>query len=348
MTKCQFSFVILLEKYLSLMKLNLIAYMTMCVLAACSAKTGDNTAANTVDSADSTSVADSPVFNADSAFTHIKTQTDFGPRVSGTEGNRKCREWIASKMRQYGADTVIMQSADLKAFNNDRFTAVNVFARLNTAADARILLIAHYDTRPWADEDPDPANRDKPIPGANDGGSGVAVLIEIARQISLEKPDVGVDLLFVDAEDYGNSGSPDESSWALGTQYWVKHMPYDRKQLPRFGILLDIVGGLNAKFYREYHSELYASHINTKVWTTARACGFASRFVNEKYGAVTDDHIHINAAGIPCINIIECNNPATGSFPPTWHTLADDINSIDRESLRAVGTTVINVIRNEK
>ena len=320
----------------------------MCVLSACSAKSGEANAASNNPLGDSTSVAAKPVFDADSAWMFVKKQTDFGPRVSGSEGNRLCREWIIAKLHQFGADTVTTQSAPLTAFNGDKFTAVNIFAQYNKTADSRILLLAHYDTRPWADEDPDPANHDKPIPGANDGGSGVAVLLEIARQLGMESPTVGVDLLFVDAEDYGNSGGVDENSWALGTQYWVNHLPYDHNSLPRFGILLDIVGGLNAKFYREYHSEKYASRINTKVWTAARACGFTSRFVNEQYGAVTDDHIHINAAGIPCIDIIECNNPATGSFPPTWHTLADDINSIDRESLRAVSTTVINVIRNEK
>ncbi|MBO7382092.1 MAG: M28 family peptidase [Muribaculaceae bacterium] len=313
---------------------------------ACTSQAG-STADNQGPTADTVS-ADRPTFDADSAFAYVKAQTDFGPRVAGSEGNRQCREWIAAKLRQFGADTVEMQAADLSAFNGDKFKAVNIFARFNKSATKRILLLAHYDTRPWADEDPDPANHTKPIPGANDGGSGVAVMLEVARQLSITPVEIGVDMLFVDAEDYGDSHSGDESSWALGTQYWVNHMPYDKNELPAFGILLDIVGGVNAKFYREYHSELYARAINTKVWTAARSCGFGQQFVNSQAGAVTDDHIHINRAGIPCIDIIECNNPSTGSFPPTWHTLADDINSIDRQSLLSVGSTVMQVIRNEK
>lgn len=314
---------------------------------ACTSQAGSNNGGNATP-ADTVAAQNGATFDADSAFSFIEAQLAFGPRVAGTEDNTRCREWIVAKLRQFGADTVVTQSARLKAFNGDSFTAVNVFAQINKSAAKRILLLAHYDTRPWADEDPNPDNRTTPIPGANDGGSGVAVMLEVARQLSAEPAEIGVDMLFVDAEDYGDSSGSNENSWALGTQHWAKNMPYDRQNLPKFGILLDIVGGVGAKFYREYHSDLYARAINTKVWTAARACGFGQTFVNSQAGAVTDDHIHINQAGIPCIDIIECNNPSTGSFPPTWHTLADDITSIDRRSLLAVGTTVMQVIRNEK
>lgn len=286
-------------------------------------------------------------FNADSAYNYIKAQVDCGPRVPGTDAHRRCAAMLVEMLKNCGADTVLEQKTVVTAFNGDKLPINNILARYNTENPKRILLVAHWDTRPWADAEKDASKHSMPIPGANDGGSGVGVLLEIARNFGEKLPSVGVDILLTDAEDYGQAGGSDES-WCLGTQYWVRNMPYQTSNLPVYGILLDIVGGLDAHFCREYFSDYYASAINDKVWAAAAAAGYASRFVNSSEGAVTDDHIYINKAGIPCIDIIECANQATGSFPPTWHTLSDDMKSIDRTTLKAVGQTVINVIYNER
>jgi hypothetical protein len=174
----------------------------------------------------------------------------------------------------------------------------------------------------------------------------VGVLLEIARQIGHKAPAIGVDILLCDAED---SGSHDiDESWAIGTKYWTANMPYAKGVLPEYGILLDMVGGRGAKFHREYFSQNYASNIVDKVWNTAAAVGESDRFVNAIGGAITDDHLSVNEAGIPCIDIIECYNEQTGAFNPTWHTTADNLDNIDPAVLHATGLTVINVIYNEK
>lgn len=326
------------------MKIQILALLIMSLIAtACNAGSAnaDNRTAEQV-------VAVSyPQFNADSAYNFVETQVNFGPRVPGTSGHKKCAQWIVGQLNNFNADTIIEQPATLTAFNGDRLPIINIFAQYNKNATKRILLLAHWDTRPWADAETDPAKHNTPIPGANDGGSGVGVLLEIARNLSHKMPTIGVDLLFTDAEDYGDTGG-DDNSWCLGTQYWIKNMPYDATNRPMYGILLDIVGGLDARFYREGFSDYLAPHIVNKVWATANAAGYSNIFINSQRGAVTDDHVYINNSGIPCIDIIECANPATGSFPSTWHTLNDDMKSIDRNSLKAVGQTVINTIYNEK
>lgn len=314
------------------------------IAAGCNASSTQKGNADTVTANDSPVM---PVFNADSAYNHIGVQVAMGPRVPGTDGHRRCAQYLTGQLHRYKADTVISQYTTVTAFNGDRLPIVNILAQYNRHLTRRILLLAHWDTRPWADAETDASKASIPIPGANDGGSGVGILLEIARQLSQKAPSVGVDILFTDAEDYGDSGG-DDSSWCLGTQYWVKNMPYNSDNKPMYGILLDIVGGIDARFYREGYSDYLAPHVVNKVWANANAAGYSDIFINTSRGAVTDDHVHINAASIPCIDIIECANPATGSFPPTWHTLDDDMKSIDRNSLRAVGQTVLNTIYNEK
>lgn len=289
-------------------------------------------------------------FNADTAYNYVRQQVMFGPRVPGTDAHRRCAEWIASTLAASGADTIIVQNAQLSAFNGDELPITNIMAMYNPEANDRVLLAAHYDTRPWADNADNEADRARPIPGANDGGSGVAVLLEIARQLGQNNPQIGVDLLFVDAEDYGNSEGfgMNEETWCLGTQYWASHMPYTQSNRPRFGIVLDMVGGTNARFHREYYSDRAAKAIVDKVWGEAARSGLSSVFVNELGGSLIDDHIFINRAGIPCIDIVECNNALTRTFPATWHTHHDDIAAIDINSLRAAGQTVVNVIFAEK
>lgn len=288
-------------------------------------------------------------FNGDTAYSYIKKQLAFGPRVTGSEGNRLCRDFIINTLKRHGASSISVQTGEVVTFTKERLPIANIMASYSPENKDRILLVAHYDTRPWADCDINEENRLKPIPGANDGASGVATLLEIARALNTAKPRVGVDLLFVDAEDYGQASgfSTHDDSWCLGTQYWVKNMPYTPDSVPRYGILLDMVGGLNAKFHREYFSDRYASRIVDKVWSMASRSGYADHFINKTGGSVVDDHIFLSEAGIPTIDIIESKNDMTGTFPPTWHTMDDDIKNIDKSSLSAVGQTVLNTIYNE-
>lgn len=289
-------------------------------------------------------------FDADSAYLYVSEQVDMGPRVPGTAGHAECADYIVSQLRRFGADDIIEQELTARNYLGTTLALTNIMGRYNPGCNDRVLLVAHWDTRPWADADPDIDNRNKSVPGANDGGSGTAVLLEIARQLGQKQPRIGVDLLFVDGEDSGNSSSwgSNEETWCLGTQYWVKNMPYTPESMPRYGILLDMVGGRDAKFYREYLSQNSAGAVNDKVWSNAASAGYGSRFPNGVRGGITDDHVFINRAGIPCIDIIECSHPETGSFSPVWHTVADDMKNIDRATLKAVGQTVLNTIYNEK
>lgn len=284
--------------------------------------------------------------NPDSLFAFVKMQTDFGPRNPGSEAHSLCGDLIVGRLQSLGVDSVIEQKAPVRTADGKAFTARNILGMINPSAGERILLLAHYDTRPTADNDPSPSLRRTPISGANDGGSGVAVLMEIARLLGGSCPDsLGVDLLFVDMEDSGVNGvDGSDDTWCLGTQQWVKNMPYNAANKPRFGILFDMVGGRDAKFHREYFSDRSAAGVVNRVWATARESGFAHRFVNSAGGAVVDDHIHINAVGIPCIDIIESVNEHTGSFNPTWHTTSDNIDNIDAETMRVVTQTALNTL----
>lgn len=289
-------------------------------------------------------------FRADSAFKHIERQVAFGPRVPGTEGHKACREYILETLREYAADSIITQDVEAEAFNGDKLPITNIMAQFNPENDRRILLVAHWDTRPWADNEATDSLRNEPIPGANDGASGVGVLLEIARNFQLRDPEIGVDILFVDAEDYGKTSTFEEETetWALGTQYFVEHMPYTHKNRPIYGILLDMVGGRDARFHQEMYSLRNARAVTNKVWEEASNLGLENTFIKSPGGAVTDDHIFLNRAGIPTTDIIETINVQTSNFPPTWHTHSDDISNIDRKSLEAVGRTVLNVVYKEK
>lgn len=289
-------------------------------------------------------------FNVDSAYAFVARQVAFGPRVPGTPAHEQCGAYLAEKLRSFGADTVIEQRATVTAFNGDVLPINNIFASFNSQATNTVLLVAHWDTRPWANMEASITDRTKPILGANDGASGVGVLLEIARNLSIKMPECGVDILLVDAEDYGSSDgfTNNDRSWCLGSQYWVKNMPYSSVNRPTYGILLDMVGGIDAKFHREHFSHNNAKMPTVKVWGEASVLGYDGVFINKVGGAVVDDHVFITEAGIPTTDIIENINDVTGTFPATWHTLDDNMNNISKSSLDAVGKTVLNVIYKEK
>ena len=298
-----------------------------------------------------------PVFNADSAYAFTKAQCDFGPRNMNSRGHDLCGEWIVNKFREYGCK-VTTQRVNLTGYDGTTLRSCNIMASINPEATTRILLCAHWDSRPWADNDPDQSNWKKPIIAANDAASGVAVMLELARIINNGKaekalrPQLGVDFVCFDAEDWGTpqwADVPDDAdSWALGAQYWSKNQPQGYEA--RYGILLDMVGGVGAQFFQEGISLQYAPEIVKKVWRSAREVGFGSYFPKRMGGMVTDDHVPVNRyAKIPTIDIIpfypDCKQ---SGFGPTWHTLADNMENIDRNTLRAVGQTLVQVIYKEQ
>ena len=298
-----------------------------------------------------------PSFNADSAYAFTKAQCDFGPRDMNSRGHDLCGEWIISKFKEYGCK-VTTQTATLAGYDGTKLRSRNIMASINPEATTRILLCAHWDSRPWADNDPDSANWRKPILAANDAASGVAVMLELARIIGKSKDEkafnkqLGIDFVCFDAEDWGTPQWADVAdnadSWALGAQYWSKNLPQGYEA--RYGILLDMVGGVGAKFYREGMSMQYAPEIVKKLWRAAREVGFGSYFPKEDGGVIIDDHVPVNQfAKIPTIDIIpyyaDCQQ---SSFGPTWHTLADNMENIDKNTLKAVGQTLVQVIYKEK
>lgn len=291
-------------------------------------------------------VVEVPAFNADSAYGYIEKQLSFGPRVPNSTAHRECGDWLVKTLKQY-TPTVIEQKANLKAFDGTILNSRNIIASFNPESTSRVLLCSHWDSRPWADHDPDPANHKKPVPAANDGASGVGVLLELARQMHLKDPGLGVDIIFFDAEDYGEPRDEQgtyENSWCLGSQYWAAN-PHTPGYNARFGILLDMVGSKDAIFTQEQFSMYYAPNIVRKVWGTAERLGYKHLFTNEKCGPITDDHYYINEIlRIPTIDIIDYKDDRDKGFFKYWHTVKDDMDNISKETLKAVGHTVTTVV----
>jgi len=286
-----------------------------------------------------------PDFDADSAFYFVERQMAFGPRVPGTRAHAECARWIEQTVSRF-ADEVIVQRFTARIWNGDLKNGVNIIASFYPERQQRILLGAHWDSRAVADHDPDPANWHKPTPGANDGGSCAGVLLEIARQLSINRPNIGIDLIFFDLEDQGTPhfeqrSLRDEYTWALGAQHWA-HNPHRPNYRANYGILICMVGASNPRFGREGFSMQYAPDVMERVWRTARGMGFGHAFVNEPSGHIINDHLFVNRyAGIPMINIIDhCLRRPTGFFTQ-WHTIHDDMSIIDRNTLRMVGQVVL-------
>ena len=292
-----------------------------------------------------------PVFSADSAYKFCQEQCDFGPRTMNSEAHERCGEWIADKFRQYGLE-VTLQRADLYGYDGTKLKSTNIIASYKPEQASRVLVCAHWDSRPWADNDPDEANHHKPVLAANDGASGVAVMLEVARQI--DSLQIGVDFICFDAEDWGapqwvDGDDVEGYDWALGAHHWSENL-HREGYTARYGILLDMVGGQGAQFYQERFSLDYASDVVRRVWTAAEVVGYSSYFPKREGGMITDDHVPVNQkAKIPCIDIIpyypDCQ---ASSFGPTWHTVNDNMQHIDKNTLQAVGQTLVQVLFSEK
>jgi hypothetical protein len=295
-------------------------------------------------------VVEVPSFNADSAYDFIAKQVAFGPRVPNSKEHEACGDYLINTLTTF-CDTVIVQEAALTAFDGTILNSKNIIASFKPERAKRVMLCAHWDTRPFADQDE--INKNTPIEGANDGGSGVGVLLEMARQFSIQKPDVGVDIILFDAEDYGQ---PEESehprmdhSYCLGSQYWSQNL-HKPNYFAKYGILLDMVGGKNAVFTQEQVSVHYAPQVLQKVWNTAANLGYGGQFLFQKTNPVTDDHLYINSFAqgrVPTIDIIEHDASSKSKFYKHWHTHEDKLEHIDKNTLKAVGQTVMHVVYNE-
>lgn len=284
----------------------------------------------------------SVTFNKDSAYQYVAEQVAFGPRVPGTAAHQQTLQYLVNKLSEF-CDTAYAMPGIHTDFYGKQHSIYNVMGRFNPKSKKRIVLAAHWDTRPQSDEDP--VIKDKPADGANDGASGVGILIEIARQLKSLKPTQGVDIIFFDAEDGGESGGrPD--SWCLGSQYWSSKA-IDNGYSANAGILLDLVGAKNATFAFEGYSTEFNQNLMLEVWKTGQRLGYGSYFINNTGNMITDDHVYMTKfGGIPTIDIIHYDLKTSNQFPDHWHRQTDNMDAIDRNTLNAVGHTVLQVVMN--
>jgi len=343
-----------LYKNKTIMKRNtfLSTIVVVALLALLSACGGNSSKNSKVEKAKSKKkVVDVPRFNSDSAYKYVAEQCAFGPRVPGSEAANLCADYLENTLERF-ADTVYVQEFKARAYNDKILDGKNIIASFGKEKKSRVFLSAHWDSRPYADHDPDVANHNVPIDGANDGASGVGVLLEMARLFAEKSPSIGVDIVLFDVEDYGppqdNQRKDGADFWGLGSQYWAKN-PHVFGYNAYFGILLDMVGDANARFPMEEISLYYAPHVVKKVWATAERLGYGNYFVKDNAGAITDDHYYVNTiAGIPTIDIIHIEDATKGgSFVSYWHTINDNIDNIDKNTLGVVGETVTQVVYEE-
>ncbi|RME18750.1 MAG: M28 family peptidase [Bacteroidetes bacterium] len=279
-----------------------------------------------------------PVFNADSCYFFVRHQVELGPRNPGSKAHKQCVEWLAKFFERNGLQ-VELQKFPAVTFDNKQWTGINIIAKYKPEIKNRILLCAHYDTRPFADRDEE-KNKNTPILGANDGASGVGVIMSIVQAIR-QNPlqNVGIDIVLFDLEDYGTPGGESET-WCLGSQYWAKNFSVTSVK-PQEGILLDMVGDTNAVFPKEGLSVRYHPVLVHDIWSIAEKAGFSNYFINQSTNEITDDHLFINTiANIPCINIIHYY-PQKSDFFEHHHKVSDDMRNISKSTLKAVGQTLL-------
>lgn len=281
-----------------------------------------------------------PKFNADRAFEYVAAQVAFGPRVPGTDAHKKTKEYLVAEFKKY-ADAVEEQDFTYPGYEGVTLNLTNIIARFNPMSPNRIFFCAHWDSRPRADQDPDASKHSQAIPGANDGGSGVGILLEMARVLKEQKPDYGVDFILFDGEDYGKQSELD--LYCLGSKYFAaKSTSYS----PAFGVLLDLVGDKDAVFKLEQNSMQFAPEVMTMVWQIASDAG-VPRFSQQMGSAIYDDHIPLNQAGIKTIDIIDAEligaDKSLGRRA-YWHTTKDDMTNIGKETLGDVGNVLTRLV----
>lgn len=290
-------------------------------------------------------------FSGDSALAYARAQVAFGPRVPGTDGHRRAGDWIIAQMRAR-VDSVEVQSWTHVTVKGDRLPLRNIIARIRPGEPQRVLYLAHWDTRPTADSDRNLGARQRPIAGANDGASGVGLLIAIADALKKTPPTVGVDLLFVDGEDYGPfediSDTTKNKDVLIGSQYFARTIPTTYK--PIFGVLWDMIGDQHLQIYQESHSVNAAPEVVTRVWATAKELGYAKYFIPEVKGPVTDDHLPLIRKGLRVIDVIDYDYCLDGSIDcggsanNLHHTLQDTLDKLSAKSLQIVGDVAVTLV----
>ncbi|HUF25346.1 MAG TPA: M28 family peptidase [Gemmatimonadaceae bacterium] len=277
-------------------------------------------------------------FSGESALRYARIQVEFGPRVPGTEAHRRAGDWIVEQMRAR-ADTVIEQTWTHQTANGVALPMRNILARIRPDLSQRVLYVAHWDTRPVAEKAQRPEDRSRPIEGANDGASGVALLIALADALQETPPQFGVDLLFVDGEDYGDFDT--NTDVLIGSRYFARNLP-SADYRPIFGVVWDMVGAEGATFYQEGYSLQGAPEVVSRVWQTAADLGYSSIFVQRRGIPVTDDHLPMLEAGLRVIDVIDVNE-STIRYP-YHHTLEDTIDKLSPRTLQAVGDVAVSLV----
>jgi len=289
-------------------------------------------------------------FDGEAALGYVRAQLAFGPRVPGTPGHRATGDWIVAQMRAR-ADSVTVQEWIHVTSDGTRLPMRNILAQVNPGAAQRVLYVAHWDTRPMADNERNLGARQRPIPGANDGASGVALLIALADALAKSPPLYGVDLLFVDGEDYGAFGKWEDTTQnkdvLIGSQHFVRTAP--RTYQPLFGVVWDMIGDAGLQIYQEQHSIENAPEVVARVWAVARELGYGKVFISEGKGYITDDHLPFLQHGFRVINVIDidyCEDGGTGCFQEgnLHHTLRDDVDRVSARSLQIVGDVGLTLL----
>jgi glutaminyl-peptide cyclotransferase len=326
--------------------LRALSFLVLTVLVACGPSKKEETKTEPI------KLNPAPVANADSAFFFVEKQVKFGPRVPNSNPHKKTGDYLVATLKRYGAK-VTEQNFESMSYDGKKLFLRNIIGSFYPEKQKRILLAAHWDTRPFADKDK--GNPDAPFDGANDGASGVGVLLEVARLLnSGAAPNAGIDIIFFDGEDWGEKVGESQPSlptgqtswWLLGSQYWASHK-HASNYTAYYGILLDMVGAKNSRFFKERSSLDYAPSVVDKVWNTAAQLGRSNLFVSQTQGAVIDDHVPVNEkARIPMIDIINYD-PVNGDFGDFHHTTKDNLTVIDKEVLSAVAQVVVQVVYNE-
>ena len=285
-----------------------------------------------------------PYFDGERAFELLEAQVAFGPRYPGSPGHAATTAFLEDYLRSRAHQLRIQRTSRDHPYKDAPLLIINFLARFNPSARSRVMILAHYDTREWADQEDDPHKRSQPILGANDGASGVAILLVLADILSQEPPAIGVDLLFVDAEDLGKSGELE--NYSLGTKAFL----LDMTELlggtrPRYAVLLDMVGDAQLSLPYEYYSWRGTRRLTQRIWNLALDLGY-TQFRTELGAAIYDDHVPLLEAGIPTVDIIDFSYPNTEEN--YWHTLEDTPDKCSAESLEAVGTVIIHLIYGER
>jgi len=283
-------------------------------------------------------------FDGNQAKRWVEYMVAAGPRIPNTPAHRAIGDWLIAELKRR-ADTVIVQEWVHVALGGDSLRLRNIFARFKPADPNRVLFVSHWDSKPYADMDPDPAKRRQPVPGADDGASSTAVLLGVADELKKQPPTLGVDLLFVDGEDFGSFDDEDQPDVMVGARYFAHHLPPGYQ--PVYGVLFDMVGDYTQEFFQEENSVRYAPEVVERVWSTADRLGLSRVFRNTRLGAITDDHVVLHDAGIRIIDVIDCC--ATMGDPsspyPWWHTTGDTPDKVSPRSLANIGRVALALVR---